>query len=55
MVHRRRILKIYSLKFRDTSIWRNFYFYRILNEKMEVKHECFDTFNNYRTVILLII
>ena len=43
MVHRRRILKIYSLKFRDTSIWRNFHFYRILNEKMEVKQTNFLT------------
>ena len=29
MVHRRRFLKIYSLKFWD--IWQEFYFYRILN------------------------
>ena len=38
MVKRRRFLKIYSLKFCD--IWRNFYFYRILdneNFKIEVK------------------
>ena len=31
MVHRRRFLKIYSLKFCD--IWQNFYFYRILNNE----------------------
>ena len=38
MVHRRRFLKIHSLKFCD--IWQNFYFYRILNNenfKMEVE------------------
>ena len=38
MVHRRRFLKIYSIKFCD--IWQNFYFYRILNDenfKMEVE------------------
>ena len=38
MIHRRRILKIYSLKVCD--IWQNFYFYRILNNenfKMEVE------------------
>ena len=29
MEHRRRFLKIYSLKFCD--IWQNFYFYSILN------------------------
>ena len=48
MVHRRRFLKIYSLKFCD--IWQNFYFYRILdneNFKMEVDTWFFDTFNNY--------
>ena len=46
MVHRRRFLKIYSLKFRDTSIWQNFYFYRILNDenfKMEVEQTNFLT------------
>ena len=31
MVHRRRFLKIYSLKFCD--IWQNFYFYCILNNE----------------------
>ena len=36
MVHRRRFLKIYSLKFCD--IWQNFYFYRILNnESFKIK------------------
>ena len=38
MVHRRRFLKIYSLKFCD--IWQKFYFYHILNNdnfKMEVE------------------
>ena len=42
MVHRRRFLKIYSLKFCD--IWQNFYFYRILNNenfKMEVEQTNF--------------
>ena len=29
MVHRRRFLKIYSLKF--YYVWQHFYFYRILN------------------------
>ena len=57
MVHRRRFLKIYSLKFCD--IWQNFYFYRILsneNFKMEVEQTNFcDTFFNYSTIILLII
>ena len=44
MVHRRRFLKIYSIKFCD--IWRNFYFYRILNDencKMEVEQTNFVT------------
>ena len=44
MVHRRRFLKIYSLKFCD--IWQNFYFYRILNYenfKMEVEQMNFVT------------
>ena len=44
MVHRRRFLKIYSLKFCD--IWQNFYFYRILNNenfKMEVEQMNFVT------------
>ena len=31
LVHRRRFLKIYSLKFCD--IWQNFYFYCILNNE----------------------
>ena len=42
MIHRRRILKIYSLKFCD--IWQNFYFYRILNNenfKMAVEQMIF--------------
>ena len=40
MVHRRRFLKIYSLKLCD--IWQNLYFYRILNNenvKMEVDRQ----------------
>ena len=48
MVHRRRFLKIYSLKFCD--IWQNFYFYRILDNildnesyKMEVEQANFVT------------
>ena len=44
MVHRRRFLKIYSLKFCD--IWKNFYFYRILdneNFKMEAEQTNFVT------------
>ena len=44
IVHRRRFLKIYSLKFCD--IWQNFYFYRILNNenfKMEVGQAKFVT------------
>ena len=44
MVHRRRFLKIYSLKFCD--IWQNFYFYRILNNenfKMEVEQKIIET------------
>ena len=44
MVHRRRFLKIYSLKFCDT--WQNFYFYRVLNDedfKMEVERTNFVT------------
>ena len=44
MVNRRRFLKIYSLKLCD--IWRNFYFYRILdneNLKMEVEQTIFVT------------
>ena len=44
MVHRRRFLKIYSLKFCD--IWQNLYFYRILNNenfKMEFEHTIFVT------------
>ena len=57
MVHRRRFLKIYSLKFCD--IWQNFYFYRILNdENFKTEVERFfltHYFNNYRTVMLLII
>ena len=44
MEHRRRFLKIYSLKFCD--IWQKFYFYRILNNenfKMEVEQTNFVT------------
>ena len=44
MVHRRRFLKIYSIKFCD--IWQSFYFYRILNDenfKMEVEQTNFVT------------
>ena len=44
MVHRRRFLKIYSLKFCD--IWYSFYFYCILNNenfKMEVEQTNFVT------------
>ena len=44
MVHRRRFLKIYSIKFCD--IWENFYLYRILNDenfKMEVEQTNFVT------------
>ena len=44
VVHRRRFLKIYSLKFCD--IWQNFYFYRILNNdnfKMEFEQTIFVT------------
>ena len=43
-IHRRRFLKIYSIKFCD--IWQNFYFYRILNDKnfkMEVEQTNFVT------------
>ena len=42
MVHRRQLLKIYSLKFCD--IWQNFYFHRIFNNenfKMEVEQTIF--------------
>ena len=44
VVQRRRILKIYSLKF--CNIWQNFYFYRILNNenvKMEFEQTNFVT------------
>ena len=44
MVHRRRFLKIYSLKFYD--IWQNYYLYRILNNenfKMKVEQTNFVT------------
>ena len=43
MVHRRRFLTIYSLKFRDTSIWQNFYFLNDENFKMEVEQTNFLT------------
>ena len=44
MEHRRRFLKIYSLKFCD--IWQKFYFYHILNKEnfeMEVEQTNFVT------------
>ena len=44
LVHRRRFLKIYSLKF--CVIWQNFYFNRLLNNenfKMEVEQTNFVT------------
>ena len=44
MVHRKRQLKLYSLKF--CGIWQNFYFYRIFNNenvKMEVEQTNFVT------------
>ena len=44
MIHRRRFLKNYSIKFCD--IWQNFYFYRIVNDenfKMEVEQTNFMT------------
>ena len=44
MEHRRRFLKIYTLKF--CEIWQKFYFYRILNNenfKMEVEQTNFVT------------
>ena len=44
MVHRRRFVKIYSLKLSD--IWQNFYFYQILNNenfKVEVEQTNFVT------------
>ena len=44
MIHGRRILKIYVLKFCD--IWQNFYFYRILNNenfKMAVEQMIFES------------
>ena len=44
MVHRRRFLKICSIKCCD--IWQNFYFYRILNDenfKVEVEQTNFVT------------
>ena len=44
MIHRRRFLKIYSLKLCD--IGQNFYFYRILNNenfKMEVEQKIIET------------
>ena len=38
MVHRRRFLKIYSLKF--CNIWQNVYFYGVLNnENFEMEFE----------------
>ena len=50
MVHWRRFLKIYLLKFCD--IWQNFYFYRILNNenfKMAVEQ------TNWMTTVQFII
>ena len=44
MIHRRRFLKIFSLKYCD--IWQNFYFYHILNNenlKIEVEQTIFET------------
>ena len=45
MAHRRRFLKIYSVKFCD--IWQSFYFYSMLNNenfKMEVEQTNFVTY-----------
>ena len=45
MAHRRRFLKIYSVKFCD--IWQRFYFYSMLNNenfKMEVEQTNFVTY-----------
>ena len=53
MVHRRRFLKIYLLKFCD--IWQNFDFYRIFNNesfKLEVEQK---NFVIHLIIILLII
>ena len=50
MVHWRRFLKIYLLKF--CGIWQNFYFYRILNKgnfKMAVEQ------TNWKTTVQFII
>ena len=57
MVHRRRFLKIYLLKFCD--IWQNFSFYRTLNNenfKMKVEQTNFVThlIIIYSTIILMI-
>ena len=57
-VHRRRFLKINSLKFCD--IWQNFYFHRILNNenfKVEVEQMSFVThlIITVQFIILLII
>ena len=41
MVHRRRFLKIYSLRFCD--IYQNFHFYRILNQE------------NFKIIVFIII
>ena len=55
MVHRRRFLKIYLLKFCD--IWQNFSFYRTLNnEKFKMEVDKFrDTFNIIHSTIILMI
>ena len=56
MVHRKRFLKIFSLKFCD--IWQNVYFYRILNNenfKMEVEKTNFVTHLIITVQLLLII
>ena len=56
MVHRKRFLKIFSLKFCD--IWQNVYFHRILNNenfKMEVEKTNFVTHLIITVQLLLII
>ena len=55
IVHRRRFLKIYSLKFCD--IWQKFYFYRILtneNFKMEVEQTNFGTHLIITNILLVV-
>ena len=56
MVHRKRFLKIFSLKFCD--IWQNVYFHRILNNEnfeMEVEKTNFVTHLIITVQLLLII